>query len=99
MKAAANVCVCARRRRRTREAWAASSPPRRARNSASNCAVAEVTADDWDHAYTRQQAGYPEAWHRADKYWSPVSRIDGVYGDRHVVCSCPPMEELEALHA
>ena len=61
--------------------------------------VAEVTADDWDHAYTRQQAGYPEAWHRADKYWSPVSRIDGVYGDRHIVCSCPPMEELEALHA
>jgi glycine dehydrogenase len=61
--------------------------------------VAEVTADDWDHAYTRQEAGYPEAWHRDDKYWSPVSRIDGAYGDRHVVCSCPPIEELEDLHA
>mgnify|MGYP001814611706 FL=1 len=56
--------------------------------------VDEVTDDEWDHAYTRHEAGYPEAWQRDAKYWAPVSRIDGAYGDRHVVCACPPIEDL-----
>ncbi len=48
----------------------------------------DVTADDWDHAYPRSVA----ACMHTDKYWPPVSRIDGAYGDRNVFCSCPPVE-------
>ena len=55
----------------------------------------DVTADDWPHAYPRSLAAYPVASLRADKYWPPVSRIDGVFGDRNVVCSCPPMSAYE----
>jgi glycine dehydrogenase len=54
--------------------------------------AADVVADDWSRAYTREQAAFPVASLRADKYWPPVSRIDNVYGDRHVMCSCPPIE-------
>ena len=54
---------------------------------------ADVMADDWTHPYTRSEAAYPEAWQREDKYWPPVSRIDGTYGDRNLICSCPPMED------
>ena len=54
----------------------------------------DVTADDWTHAYSRSEAAYPEAYHRASKYWSPVGRIDGAYGDRNIMCSCPPIEDL-----
>ena len=43
----------------------------------------------WDHPYTREEAAYPLAGVRADKYWAPVRRVDGAYGDRHLVCSCP----------
>ncbi len=57
----------------------------------------EVTADDWTHPYKRSEAAFPEAQSRENKYWAPVGRIDGVYGDRNVVCSCPPMEELAGL--
>ena len=57
----------------------------------------EVTADDWTHPYTRREAAYPEAWQRANKYWSPVGRIDGAYGDRNVVCSCPPIEDFAEI--
>jgi glycine dehydrogenase len=53
--------------------------------------AAMVTADDWPHAYPRSVAAYPTGRH-ADKYWSPVRRIDGAYGDRNLVCSCPPPE-------
>jgi glycine cleavage system P protein (glycine dehydrogenase) len=52
----------------------------------------DVTADDWPHAYPRETAAFPVASLRATKYWSPVGRIDSVYGDRNVVCSCPPVE-------
>ncbi|MEH6551922.1 MAG: aminomethyl-transferring glycine dehydrogenase [Pseudomonadales bacterium] len=54
-----------------------------------------VTADEWDHVYTRSQAAYPVAGLRENKYWPPVGRIDNVYGDRNLVCSCPPMTEYE----
>lgn len=53
-----------------------------------------LLADDWAHPYSREIAAYPTASARANKVWAPVSRIDGVHGDRNFVCSCPPLEEL-----
>ncbi len=53
----------------------------------------EVTGDDWSHPYPRSIAAYPAGnAQMATKYWSPVSRIDNVYGDRNLICSCPPLE-------
>ncbi len=46
----------------------------------------------WDRKYSREQAFFPLSWIDNDKYWPPVGRIDNVYGDRHLVCSCPPLE-------
>jgi glycine dehydrogenase len=54
-----------------------------------------VVADDWDRAYSREEAAYPVPGLRRDKYWVPVSRIDNAYGDRHIICACPPMEAYE----
>ncbi len=45
----------------------------------------------WDHPYSREAAAYPASWLKANKYWPPVSRVDNAYGDRHVMCSCPPL--------
>ena len=55
-----------------------------------------ATADEWTHPYSRDEAVFPEGWDRANKYWPPVSRIDGVHGDRNLVCCCPPLEELSS---
>jgi glycine dehydrogenase len=52
----------------------------------------DVVSDQWDHSYSREQAAFPVPGQRVDKYWPPVGRIDGAYGDRHVVCACPPIE-------
>jgi glycine dehydrogenase len=52
----------------------------------------DVIADDWSRPYSRELAAFPVAGLRHTKYWAPVSRIDGVYGDRNVFCSCPPVE-------
>ncbi|MBG0832069.1 aminomethyl-transferring glycine dehydrogenase [Planomonospora sp. ID67723] len=54
-----------------------------------------VVADAWDHAYTRTEAAYPLPSLREGKYWSPVRRIDQAYGDRNLVCSCPPLSAYE----
>jgi glycine dehydrogenase len=54
-----------------------------------------VTADVWPHPYSRADAAYPLATLRAAKYWPPVGRIDNVYGDRHLVCTCPPLASYE----
>ena len=54
----------------------------------------QVTADKWDHPYSREQAAYPASWTRQQKFWPAVSRIDSVYGDRNLFCTCPPMEEF-----
>ncbi|MGZ4797794.1 MAG: aminomethyl-transferring glycine dehydrogenase, partial [Acidimicrobiia bacterium] len=54
--------------------------------------AADVVADTWDRAYSRETAAYPVAGLHRAKYWPPVARIDGVYGDRNVVCSCAPVE-------
>jgi glycine dehydrogenase len=56
---------------------------------------AEVTADEWKHAYTREQAGYPAPWLKEHKFWPPVGRVDNVYGDKNIMCACPPMSEYE----
>ena len=48
--------------------------------------------DDWSHPYGRELAAYPLAALRAAKYFPPVGRIDAAYGDRNLVCSCPPIE-------
>ena len=58
--------------------------------------TAESLVGEWERAYSRQSAVYPVASLRSDKYWAPVGRIDGAYGDRHLVCSCPPVEEFVA---
>jgi glycine dehydrogenase len=52
-------------------------------------------AEEWDHPYDRVAAAFPVGVHAPDKYWPPVARIDGAYGDRHLVCSCPPPEAFE----
>ena len=52
----------------------------------------EIAKDDWAHPYGRELAAYPLRSLRANKYWPPVSRIDGAFGDRNVVCSCPPLD-------
>ncbi len=53
-----------------------------------------VTVDDWSHAYSRELAAWPAPWLREHKFWPPVGRIDNAFGDRHLVCSCPPLEDL-----
>jgi glycine dehydrogenase len=53
-----------------------------------------ITAEKWEHLYSRDEAAFPSVATRARKYWSPVARVDNAYGDRHVVCTCPPLEEL-----
>lgn len=55
--------------------------------------AAEVTADEWEHAYGREKAAYPAAWTREHKFWPNVARVEAAYGDRNLVCACPPIEE------
>jgi glycine dehydrogenase len=52
----------------------------------------EVLAETWAHAYPRAQAAFPLPWVAAAKYWPPVKRVDNVYGDRHLFCTCAPLE-------
>jgi glycine dehydrogenase len=54
--------------------------------------AAAVSINDWSHPYSREQAAYPLPWVRASKFWPSVGRIDNPYGDRNLVCICPPME-------
>jgi glycine dehydrogenase len=54
--------------------------------------AAEVTADAWSHPYSRAEAAYPLPWVKANKVWPAVGRIDNPYGDRNLMCVCPPME-------
>jgi len=59
--------------------------------------AAVVSAEDWAHPYPREQAAYPVPGLRECKYWPPVGRIDNVYGDRNLVCSCLPLAVYEAV--
>ena len=54
--------------------------------------AAAVTATEWDRPYSREQAAFPAPWLRVHKYWPPVARVDNAYGDRNLVCTCPPIE-------
>jgi len=55
--------------------------------------MADVMRADWDRPYSREQAAFPAPWTRVHKYWPTVGRVDDVYGDRNLVCACPPIEE------
>ena len=55
----------------------------------------ELAANEWEHKYTREQAAFPNEFLRHNKYWAPVGRVDNVYGDRNLVCSCPSMDEYK----
>ncbi|MDX1626594.1 MAG: aminomethyl-transferring glycine dehydrogenase [Wenzhouxiangellaceae bacterium] len=55
--------------------------------------IGELTADEWPHAYSRSEAGWPVDSLKLGKFFASVARVDNVYGDRNLVCSCPPMEE------
>ncbi|MGO4245252.1 glycine dehydrogenase (aminomethyl-transferring), partial [Janibacter sp. RAF20_2_2] len=57
--------------------------------------TAAELAGEWPHSYDRSTAVFPVGVDAADKYWPPVSRIDGAYGDRNLVCSCPSPEAFE----
>lgn len=57
--------------------------------------AAALLATDWPHAYSREDAAYPLPALRRTKYWSPVGRVDNVWGDRNLFCSCPPMSAFE----
>jgi glycine dehydrogenase len=50
-----------------------------------------VCANAWSRPYTREQAAYPLPWVRDNKFWPAVARVDNVYGDKHLVCTCPPV--------
>jgi len=50
---------------------------------------------DWDRAYSREQGCFPPGAFRVDKYWPPVNRVDNAYGDRHLICTCPPLESYQ----
>ena len=54
--------------------------------------TADSVLGEWDRPYTREQAAFPAGVDRGSKYWPPVRRIDGAYGDRNLVCSCPPLD-------
>ncbi len=56
----------------------------------------EIAVDAWPHPYTREEAVFPSAWSRSHKFWPPVKRADNVYGDRNLICSCPPLEAYDA---
>ena len=68
--------------------WPAEDNPLRGAPHTAEC----LLVDDWNHPYTREQAAYPLGKGFRPKVWPPVRRIDGAYGDRNLVCSCPPVE-------
>ena len=55
----------------------------------------EITADQWEHGYSRQKAAFPANWVNERKYWPPVKRVDNAHGDRNLICTCPSIESYE----
>ncbi len=55
----------------------------------------EDLVGDWDRPYSREEGCYPAGAFRVDKYWPPVNRVDNAWGDRHLVCTCPPLEDYQ----
>jgi len=65
--------------------------------------ISEATASDWTHPYSREKAVYPVKGLKTRKFWAPVARVNDTYGDRNLVCSCPPIsdfmeEKTEVIH-
>ncbi len=58
--------------------------------------ASDICNEHWEHSYSREQAGYPMDWVGDNKFWPHVSRIDNAFGDRNVVCSCPPLENYQS---
>jgi len=56
----------------------------------------QIAAERWEHPYSREQGAFPAPWTREHKFWPSVARIDNVYGDRNLFCSCPPIEEFSS---
>ncbi len=59
----------------------------------------EVCANEWSHLYSREQAAFPAQVNREWKYWPTVSRVDNAFGDRNLICTCPPIEEYMTVEA
>jgi len=51
-----------------------------------------VASDDWEHPYSRERAVFPAVWTVESKFWPPVRRVNNAFGDRNLVCACPPIE-------
>jgi glycine dehydrogenase len=54
--------------------------------------AAVITSNEWNHSYTRQKAAFPLTWVKNNKFWPSVARVNDTYGDRTLVCACPPIE-------
>jgi glycine dehydrogenase len=57
--------------------------------------AATILSDEWKHPYSREQAAYPLPYLKSNKFWPPVGRIDNAYGDRNLMCACPPVESYK----
>ena len=79
-------------RGRDRRRWRTGSGPRRTVPLRGAPHTAACLLGEWDRPYSRELAAYPAGVDRVRKYWPPVRRIDGAYGDRNLVCSCPPVD-------
>ena len=55
----------------------------------------ELVSSEWSHKYTREEAAYPSEYLKSIKYWPPVARVDNVYGDKNLICSCPSIDEYK----
>ena len=55
----------------------------------------ELSADEWKHLYKREEAAFPNEYLKVNKFWPPVGRVDNVFGDRNLVCSCPSLQEYK----
>ncbi|HND46659.1 MAG TPA: hypothetical protein PLC61_09735, partial [Chitinophagales bacterium] len=53
----------------------------------------EATKTNWEHPYSREQAAFPLQYVKENKFWASVGKVDNTYGDRNLVCTCPPMED------
>jgi glycine dehydrogenase len=54
-----------------------------------------LLATDWKFTFSRENAAYPLSWVKSNKYWPPVGRVDNAYGDKNIVCSCPPLDDYK----
>ncbi len=55
----------------------------------------DVVSTEWPHPYTREQAAFPASWLKQHKFWPAVGRVDDAYGDRNLMCTCPPLSSYE----